>query len=61
MHFNFKNIKKRIKLWQKLYESGKMNKEDILISYQSWRSYVMHGNDDKKIQYIDNLFYSIFK
>lgn len=61
MHFNFNSIKKRIKLWQKLYKSGKMNKEDILISYQSWKSYVMHGNDDKKIQYIDNLFNSIFK
>ena len=60
IHFNFKNIKKKIKLWQKLYESGKMSIKDILILYQSWRSYVIHGNDDKKIQYIDNLFNSIF-
>lgn len=60
IHFNFKAIKKRIKLWENLWKHGKMNKEDILISYRSWKSYVMHGNDDKKIQYIDRLFNSIF-
>lgn len=60
LHFNFKSIKKKLKIWKKQYEHGIKNLDEIKLSYQSWKSYVIYGNSQEKIKQMDNYFYKLF-
>jgi hypothetical protein len=54
------NMKRKINTFKKLVSNGKMDHEDVLHSYQSWKAHAVHGNTRRLIGAIDRYFYSKF-
>lgn len=48
------NMHRKIKKMSKLYQEGKIEKESIVSSYQSWRSHAAHGDSYHLIQKMDS-------
>jgi len=48
------NMRRKIKKMSRLYKDGKIDKESIIKSYQSWRSHASHGNSHHLIQNMDS-------
>jgi hypothetical protein len=54
------NMKRKINKFRKLVSAGKMNYEDVLHSYQSWKAHAKHGNTHRLVGVLDKYFYSKF-
>lgn len=58
---NFKRRRRNLKAQKKLLDEGKMSKEQIDTSYNTWRSYaIQNGASKKTIKSMDELFNSLF-
>jgi hypothetical protein len=54
------NMKRKINKFRKLVSAGKMEYEDVLHSYTSWKAHAKHGNTRRLIGALDKYFYSKF-
>ena len=54
-------MKRKLRKYKVMYESGAITKEKITESYQSWRSHASHGNCHALIQKYDQLYNEIFE
>lgn len=58
---NFKRRRRNLKTQKKLLDEGKITKEQIDTSYNTWRSYaIQNGASKKTIKSMDELFNSLF-
>jgi len=53
-------MRRKLKLYKFLYQNGKITKEEIDGSYQSWRAHAMHGDCFRLVQKFDGLYADIF-
>lgn len=54
-------MKRKLRKYKVMYESGAITKEKITESYQSWRSHASHGDCHALIQKYDQLYNEIFE
>jgi retron-type reverse transcriptase len=54
------NMKRKIKVFRKLYDRGAMSLSDVYYSFQSWKAHAVHGNTRRLIRAMDKYLYSIF-
>lgn len=54
-------MRRKLKVYGKLYKEGKITKEEIDMSYKSWRAHAEHGNCYHLIQKFDAIYADIFK
>ena len=54
-------MKRKLRKYKVMYESGAITKEKITESYQNWRSHASHGNCHALIQKYDQLYNEIFE
>lgn len=58
---SIKRTKRKLKKFKILYREGKITKEEIDESYQSWLGHVQHGNCYRLVQKMNELYYDIFR
>ncbi len=54
------NMRRKLKKFRKLVDSGKMTLESVERSYASWRGHASHGNTYHLLKNMDALFYALF-
>lgn len=54
------NMRRKIKVFRRLYEAGRVDLESVQQSYASWRGHAKHGNCHHALINIDQLFYEKF-
>ena len=54
-------MRKKLRKFKKWCESGRMSKEDIVQSYNSFIGYLKMGNSYRTIVSMNNYFYKLFK
>lgn len=54
-------MKRKLRKYKVMYESGAITKEKITESYQSWRSHASHGDCHALVQKYDQLYNEIFE
>ena len=54
------NMRRKIKKYRKLVDSGKMTLESVERSYASWQGHASHGNTYHLRKNMDALFYALF-
>ncbi|WJY27490.1 reverse transcriptase/maturase family protein [Sporosarcina trichiuri] len=60
-HDSIKRIKRKLKKFKVLYETGVMSQEDIEQAYGSWKAHVAHANSYYLIEEMDKRFHRIFE
>ena len=53
-------MRRKLKAFKPMVDRGEMEFEDVRISYNSWRGYVMHKNTYRTVQNMDKLFVDLF-
>ena len=54
-------MKRKLRKYKVMYESGAITREKITESYQSWRAHASHGDFRALIEKYDRLYNSIFE
>jgi hypothetical protein len=53
-------MRRKLKAFKPMVDRGEMEFEDVRISYNSWRGYIMHKNAHRTVQNMDKLFINLF-
>lgn len=54
------NTRRKIKVFRRLYDAGRIDLDSINQSYMSWRGHAKHGNCHHVLNRMDELFYKTF-
>ena len=54
------NMRRRLKKYRGLVDSGRMTTVDVQRSYESWRSHAEHGDTHRLLQNMDTLYFALF-
>lgn len=54
------NTRRKLKVFRRLYDNGKIDLNTVSQSYASWRGHAQHGNCYHVIKRMDTLFYQLF-
>lgn len=58
---NVKRERKKLRRLVNMAKKGKITKEDVNASYESWKTHAKHGNSYKLIKKMDNYYKSLWK
>lgn len=54
------NLRRKLKVFKRLYDDGRIDLDTINQSYMSWRGHANHGNCYHVMRRMDELFYQLF-